>query len=219
MDTSIWEAWADRGQATAHQPHWWPSPLALSLIRAPARFCCLHLALPAMTAGTPKFAAILASRIPWAELTSLLLLSGPWAPSGMSSSDPRQPSLKWGLCPGANTLLPNIISSLSTIPPVSQYLEMSFPNSHGTKTPVKAEGRGTVARLLLTSDLVNVLEGQAQGFICGASRGQDGVQGLQKGHPTGVAFFALHLPAFEPRHLETEQQQHALSVPVLSTQR
>lgn len=87
------------------------------------------------------------------------------------------------------------------------------------KTLVKAEGRGTVERLLLTSDLVDVLEGQAQGFICGAGRGQDGVQGLQEGHPTGVAFLALHLPAFEPRHLETQQQQHALSVPFLGIQR
>lgn len=87
------------------------------------------------------------------------------------------------------------------------------------KALVKAAGGGTVARFLLTSNLVDVLEGQAQGFICGAGRGQDGVQGLQEGHPAGIAFLALHLPAFEPRHLEREQQQHALSVPNLSIPR
>jgi len=76
-----------------------------------------------------------------------------------------------------------------------------------------------MARLLLTSNLVDILEGQAQRFICGAGRGQDGVQGFQEGHPTGIAFLAFHLPTFEPRHLETEQQQHALSVPVLSIRR
>lgn len=70
--------------------------------------------------------------------------------------------------------------------------------------------------LLLTSDLVDVLQGQAQGLVCGAGRGQDGVQGLQEGYPARVAFLALHLPAFEPRHLETEKKNHSLSVPVLS---
>lgn len=92
-----------------------------------------------MISGTHKFAAILASCVPWEELANLLVLSGPWAPSGMSLP-PRQPSLKWGLCPGATTLFSNIIAGLkSQIPPVSQRLEMSFPNSHGVKTPVKAE--------------------------------------------------------------------------------
>jgi len=74
---------------------------------------------------------------------NLLLLSGPRAPLGMLTSSPRQPTLKWGLCPGANTLLPNIISSFqSPVPPVFQHLEMSFPNSCGTKALVEAERRG-----------------------------------------------------------------------------
>lgn len=89
MDTSIWEAWPERGQAATHQPHRWPSPLALSLIQAPARFCCLHLAPPAVTSGTPRFAAFLVSCVPWGELTNLLLPSTPWAPSDKSPSNPR----------------------------------------------------------------------------------------------------------------------------------
>lgn len=38
MDTSIWEARADCGQAAKHQSHRWPSLLVFSLIWVPARF-------------------------------------------------------------------------------------------------------------------------------------------------------------------------------------
>ena len=54
---------------------------------------------------------------------------------------------------------------------------------------------------MLTADLVDVLEGQAEGLVGGAAGGQDGVQGLQQGDPAGVAVLALHLPALEPAHL------------------
>ena len=54
---------------------------------------------------------------------------------------------------------------------------------------------------VLTADLVDVLEGQAEGLVGGAARGQDGVQGLQQGGPAGVSVLALDLPSLEPGHL------------------
>lgn len=53
----------------------------------------------------------------------------------------------------------------------------------------------------LTTNLVHILQWQTQGLVCGACGGQDGVQGLQEGHATGVPFLPLHFPALEPGHL------------------
>lgn len=53
----------------------------------------------------------------------------------------------------------------------------------------------------LTANLVHILQWQTQGLVCGACGGQDGVQGLQKGHATGIPFLPLHFPALEPGHL------------------
>lgn len=61
----------------------------------------------------------------------------------------------------------------------------------------------------LTTNLVHVLQGQAQGLVRGACGGQDGVQGLQQGHATGVPFLTLHFPALEPRHLGRKQARIA----------
>lgn len=56
-----------------------------------------------------------------------------------------------------------------------------------------------------TPYLVDILQGQTQGFVCGASRGHDGVQRLQQGDPTGMVLLPVQLPAFEPRHLHSTQ--------------
>lgn len=50
---------------------------------------------------------------------------------------------------------------------------------------------------LPTADLVDVLQGQAQGLFGGTFGGLDGVQGLQQGHAAGL----VGLPALEPAHL------------------
>ena len=65
--------------------------------------------------------------------------------------------------------------------------------------------------MLLTADLVDVLEGQAEGLVGGAAGGQDGVEGLQQGGAVGVSVLALHLPSLEPAHLQrtrTAGQNH-----------
>lgn len=55
---------------------------------------------------------------------------------------------------------------------------------------------------LLTANLVDVLQGEAQGLVCGAGGGQDGVQSLQQGDAGGTALLALYLPTLEPAHLK-----------------
>lgn len=58
----------------------------------------------------------------------------------------------------------------------------------------------------LTPDLVHILQWQAQGLVCGASRGEDRVQSLKQGHATCIPFLALHFPALEPWHLSREEK-------------
>ena len=55
--------------------------------------------------------------------------------------------------------------------------------------------------VVLTSNFVDILEGQTQGLIGGPGRGLDGVQGLQQGGPRGIAIFTGDLPALKPGHL------------------
>ena len=63
-----------------------------------------------------------------------------------------------------------------------------------------------------TADLVDVLEGETEGLIGGASRGQDVVEGLEQSHAGALAFFALTGPSLEPGHLGGGLQ-HVVSVP------
>lgn len=55
--------------------------------------------------------------------------------------------------------------------------------------------------LMITSNFVDILEGQTQGFVSGAGRWQDGIQSLQQCCSTSIALFALNLPSLEPAHL------------------
>lgn len=107
MDTSIWEARAGHSQAAMHQLQW-PSLLVLSLIWVTECFLLPPTCLASHDLWTHKFAAILASCVPWGETTNLLLLSGPWAPLGMSTSTPDSPGsngvFAWELPPFSPTL-------------------------------------------------------------------------------------------------------------------
>lgn len=53
----------------------------------------------------------------------------------------------------------------------------------------------------LTSNLVDVLQGQAKGLVSGARRRLDGVQSLQQRGACGISIFPVHPPALEPGRL------------------
>lgn len=59
---------------------------------------------------------------------------------------------------------------------------------------------------ILTANLVDILQGQTQRLVSGATGGQDGVQGLQQGNTIGTALFTVNLPTFEPGHLKCRNQ-------------
>lgn len=139
MDTSIWEARAGHRQAAMHQLQW-PSLLVLSLIWITECFLLPPTCLASHDLWDTQICSL------FGIMCSLGRAHKPAAPPwslgtfGHVNLHPRQPRLKWGLCPGAATLFSNIISGLrSQISSVSQHLEMSFPNVYGMKTPVKAE--------------------------------------------------------------------------------
>lgn len=59
---------------------------------------------------------------------------------------------------------------------------------------------------LLTANLVDVLQRQAQRFVGGACGRQDGVESLQQGDTCGAALLTLDLPTLEPAHLKWRTQ-------------
>jgi len=63
-----------------------------------------------------------------------------------------------------------------------------------------------------TSDLVDVLEGQTESLLDRSLGLQNGVQGLEEGLSTGIAFLAFNAPSLEPTHL-VRGFQHVVSVP------
>lgn len=202
MDTSIWEARAGHSPAAMHQLQW-PSLLVLSLTWVTECFLLPPTRLPAMTSGKHRFATILASSVPCSQTCCSSLVPGHFGacPPPPQTTQAQMGSLPWIYHAFLQHYLWFEESNPSSFPTPGNVIP-KFPWNGDS-----SEGRG-VARL--TSNLVDILEGQAQGFVCGAGWGQDGVQGLQQGHPTGIAFFALHLPAFEPRHLGREQQQRTI---------
>ena len=65
---------------------------------------------------------------------------------------------------------------------------------------------------IVTSDFVDVLQGETKRLVDGADRGLDGVQHFQEGSAAGTALPVLHLPALEPRHLDPERSPSQTSV-------
>ncbi|KQP72498.1 hypothetical protein ASF40_20730 [Microbacterium sp. Leaf288] len=51
-----------------------------------------------------------------------------------------------------------------------------------------------------TTDFVYVLEGKTQGLVCGTSRGQNGVKGLNEAFTFSLTLLALDVPSLEPGH-------------------
>merc|ERR1712004_652237 len=63
-----------------------------------------------------------------------------------------------------------------------------------------------------TADFVDVLEGQTKGLVGGTCRGNNGVEGFQKGGSLGISFLAGDFPALVPGHVGGGFQ-HVVSVP------
>ena len=67
----------------------------------------------------------------------------------------------------------------------------------------------------LTSDLIDILQRQAEGLVRRPRRGLYGIQGLKEGGPGGTTLLACDLPALKPGHLqegtETGQGHAAVS--------
>ena len=63
-----------------------------------------------------------------------------------------------------------------------------------------------------TADFVDVLQGQTEGLVRGAGRGEDGIQSFQQGLAAGLAFLALNFPSLEPGQVG-RWFQHVVSVP------
>ena len=91
IDTSIWEARADRGQAATQQPHQWPSLLVLSLIWVPAHFLLPPTCLASHDLWDTQICSHFGIACSLGRPQNLLLLSGPWAPLGLSTSTPDSP--------------------------------------------------------------------------------------------------------------------------------
>merc|ERR1719446_1767642 len=52
-----------------------------------------------------------------------------------------------------------------------------------------------------SSNFVNILEGKAEGLVCGSLGRDDGVEALKEGDATSLAFLALHSPSLVPGHV------------------
>ena len=63
-----------------------------------------------------------------------------------------------------------------------------------------------------TTDLVHILEGETEGFVGGAARGFDGVDGVEEGLAGGGTGLGLLGPSLEPGHV-VGGFQHVVTVP------
>merc|ERR1719402_1394057 len=63
-----------------------------------------------------------------------------------------------------------------------------------------------------TSNFVNILAGKPERLVCRSCWWDDGVESLQEGGSTGLAFLALNVPPLVPRHVGAGLQ-HVVSVP------
>merc|ERR1711971_1281810 len=52
-----------------------------------------------------------------------------------------------------------------------------------------------------SSNFVNILEGKAQGLVCGSLGRDDGIEALKECDATGLSFLALHGPSLVPGHV------------------
>ena len=58
---------------------------------------------------------------------------------------------------------------------------------------------------VLTSDLVDILQRQAEGLVRGAGRRLNGIKAFQQGDPRRIPIFPCDLPALKPCHLYMEK--------------
>lgn len=59
--------------------------------------------------------------------------------------------------------------------------------------------------VMLTSNLVDILQGQAEGLVGGAGWGLDGIQSFQQGGPGRTAILPGDLPSLKPGHLSMQE--------------
>ena len=56
--------------------------------------------------------------------------------------------------------------------------------------------------ILLTANLIDILEGQTKGLACWSFRGDDAVQCIEKSLSRSSTFLSFNLPFFEPTNLQ-----------------
>ena len=55
-----------------------------------------------------------------------------------------------------------------------------------------------IRNIVLTSNFVDILQGQTQRLIGGSFRGQNTIQGFKQSFSTGISFLTFNSPSLEP---------------------
>lgn len=88
----------------------------------------------------------------------------------------------------------------------------SYFHTYSGTTNTSAKLHNTFHPYSLTSNLVHVLQRQAEGLVGRTRRRLDGVQSLEQCGAWGASIFTVDLPALEPGHLWRERSPHVCSL-------